>query len=168
MSGSVFLGVSPTWRVSTCILSTRKSGYMTFCPCMIVSTIGSANCKFCSRLAYSTWDSIYLGVCLLEKCPLDSLATWHSSHVGVCPLMVLSTLGSAHVWFCLLGILSISVFVYLDSVRLEVWPHDIMRQVELCPLLILSTLVSANVWICLLGSQSTLVVVCLESVHLGV
>ena len=67
---------------------------MTFCPSGIVSTICCVNSAFCSRLAYSTWDSFYLGVCLLGICPLESLATWHSAQFGV------STNGSVNSGFC--------------------------------------------------------------------
>ena len=48
------LGVSPPGCSPTWILSFWESGQMTFCPRRIVSTIGSANSRFCSRFALST------------------------------------------------------------------------------------------------------------------
>ena len=141
---------------------------MTFCPSGIVSIICSVNSAFCSCLALSTWDYVQLGVCLLGFCPLASLASWHSVHIGLFPLLVLSTLLSAHVWFCLLGSLSNWVFFYLNSFHsgsLATW-HS--AQVGLCPLLVLSTLDSAHVWFILLGILSTWVFVYLESVLLRV
>ena len=151
-----------------------ESGHVPFCPCRVVSISGSLNSRFCSRLAYySTWDSIYLGVCLLGVCPLESLATWHSAHVGVCPLMVLPTLDSAQIWFCLLGIMFMKeyfylrsctlgilftwVFDYYDSVHLGVWPHDSQ-----------STKFSAWDKVFQISSGSPLVLSLFESVQLGV
>ena len=112
---------------------------MTFCPYRIVSTAGSINFGFCSRFVLSTWEyfhkglflfeimsiwhSVPLGVCLLSSCPLGSLATRHSAHVGLSLLMVLSTLDCANFWFCLLGSPSNRVFGYLDSVHLGFWTH---------------------------------------------
>ena len=146
---------------------------MTFCPCRIMSIIGSLNSRFCSRLAYSTLDSIYLGVFLLGVCPLESSATWHSAHVGVCPLMVLSTLDSAQIWFCLLwilfmneyfylrsctlGILFTWVFDYLDSVHLGVYPYDSQ-----------STKFCARDKVLQISSGSPLVLSLFESVQHGV
>ena len=108
-----------------------ESGHVPFCPCRVVSISGSLNSRFCSRLAYySTWDSIYLGVCLLGVCPLESIATWHSAHVGVCPLMVLPTLDSAQIWFCLLGIMFMKEYFYLRSCTLGIlftWVFDYLE-----------------------------------------
>ena len=145
-----FFWVCPTWCLSSWFLSTLESGHMTFSPNRIVSTICSVNSAFCSRLAYSTWDSIYLGVFLLGICPLESLATWHSAHVAVCPLMVLSTLDSAHVWFCLLRSLCNWVFVYLNSIYLGSLATWHSAHLGLCQLLYRWTLDSTYVWFYLL------------------
>ena len=48
---------------------------MTFCPCKVVSTIGSVISGFCSRLVLSTEESVNLGIYLLGFCSLGSLAT---------------------------------------------------------------------------------------------
>ena len=48
---------------------------MTFCLRRIVSTVGSVNSVFCSRVVPSTLESVHLGVCLLGFCPIVSLAT---------------------------------------------------------------------------------------------
>ena len=79
-----------------------------------------------SPLVLSLFESVQLGVYLPGFCTLWSLATWHSFQVGLCPLLVLSTLDCAHFWFCLLGSQSTWVVVYLESVHLGVWPHDIL------------------------------------------
>ena len=171
--GSVFLEVCPTGCLSTWILSILGVWPHDILPSRVVSIISSLNSRFCSRLAYSTWDSIYLGVCLLGVCPLESLATWHSAHVGVCPLMVLPTLDSAQIWFCLLGIMFMKeyfylrsctlgilftcVFDYLDSVHLGVCPHDSQ-----------STKLSAWDTVFQISSGSPLVLSLFESVQLGV
>ena len=99
---------------------------MTFCPHRIVSTLGFGNSGFFSRVLLTSWESVHLGVCLLGICPLESLSTRNSSHVGLCPLLVLSTLDFANCWFSLIGSPSNWMFVYLDSVHLGVWPHDIL------------------------------------------
>ena len=119
---------------------------MIFCPRRTVSTIGSINFGFCSRLVLSTWKyvnkglfllqimstwhSVPLGVCLYSSCPLGSLATTHSAHVGLSLLMVLSTLNCANFWLGLLGSPSNRVFGYLDSVHLGFWPHGILPTKE--------------------------------------
>ena len=90
---------------------------MTFCPRSIVSTIDSVNYGFGKRVVRSTSESIHLGGCLLGICPLGSLVTRHSSHVGLFPSLVLSNLDSAHFCFYLLGSLSSWVFIYLDAVH---------------------------------------------------
>ena len=97
---------------------------MTFSPRRIVSTIGSVNSRFCSRLVLSTFESGHQGVCALRIYPIGSLVTSNSSHIGFRPLRVLSTLDSALVCFCLLGSLSTWVLIYFDSVHLGVWLHD--------------------------------------------
>ena len=99
---------------------------MTFCLRRIVSTVGSVNSGFCSRVVLSTLESVHLGVRLLKISQLGSLSTRHSANVGLCPLLVLSTLDCANCWFRLLGSLSIWVFVYFDSVQLGVWRHEIL------------------------------------------
>ena len=91
-----------------------------------MSTVGSVNSGFCSHVVRSTLKSVHLGVRLPEISQLGSLSTRHSAHVGLCPLLVLSTLDCANCWLRLLGSLSIWVFVYLDSVQLGVWRHDIL------------------------------------------
>ena len=91
-----------------------------------MSTVGSVNSGFCSHVVRSNLKSVHLGVRLLEISQLRSLSTRHSAHVGLCPLLVLSILDCANCWFRLLGSLSIWVFVYLDSVQLGVWRHDIL------------------------------------------
>ena len=48
---------------------------MTFCPHMIVSTIGSINFGFCLRLVLSTGDYVHIGLFQLGSCPLCNLAT---------------------------------------------------------------------------------------------
>ena len=110
-----------------CMLpSTWESGHMKICPPRIVSTFASVNSRFCLRAVVSTWESVQLDVCLLAFCPLGSLAILHSTNVGFCPLWILSTLDSAHVLFCLIGIMSTLLFVYLEALCLQVWPHDIL------------------------------------------
>ena len=115
---------------------------MTFCPCRIVSTIGSMNSGFYLRLVLSTldyvhkglflfeimstWHSVHLGVWLLGFCLFRSLATRHSAHVGLWILLILSTLGSAYLWFFLLGSQSTLVDFFLEIVYLGVLLHDIL------------------------------------------
>ena len=128
---------------------------MTFFPRWCVSTHGSVNSGFCSRLVLSTWDSVHLGVCLLGFCPLGSLATWHyapsrivstidSVNSGFCQRMDLSTWESVHPGGCLLGISSFG--------NLATW-HS--AHVGLCLLLVQSTLDCAHFWFCLPRSPST-------------
>ena len=116
----------PTGCLSTLIQSTWESGHMTFCPLRIVSTKGFVNSGYCLGLLLSTWASVHLGVYLLGFCPLaglfkigplGSLATWHSSHVGLFPLLFLSTLDCAQFWFCLLGSPFNWDFIYFASVH---------------------------------------------------
>ena len=107
---SVHLGVCPHDNQST-----------KFSACDKVFQISSG-----SPLVLSLFESVQLGVYLPGFCTLWSLATWHSFQVGLCPLLVLSTLDCAHFWFCLLGSQSTWVVVYLESVHLGVWPHDIL------------------------------------------
>ena len=78
----VYLALCPLGSLSTWTLSTSQSGHMTFCPCRIVSTIGSVNSCLCSLLDPSTWESLHLGLYLLWFCSLGSRSTWHSAHVG--------------------------------------------------------------------------------------
>ena len=146
---------------------------MTFCPCRIVSIFGSVNSRSCSCLAFSNWDSIYLGVCFFGVCPLESLATWHSDHVCVCPLMVLSTLDSAHIWFCPLGFMFMKEFFYLRSCTLGIlftWVFDYLDSVHLgvCPHDSQSTKFSACDKVFQIASGSPLVLSLFESVQLGV
>ena len=173
MFGSVFLEVCPNGCLSTWILSILRVWPHDILPSRVVSIISSLNSRFCSRLAYSPWDSTCLGVCLFGVGPLKSLATWHSAHVCVCPLMVLSTLDSAHIWFCLLGIIFMKeffylrscifgilltwVFYYLDSVHLGVCPHDSQ-----------STKFSARDKVFQISSGSPVVLSLFQSVQLGV
>ena len=81
---------------------------MTSSPRRIVSTIGSVNSGFCSRLVLSTWDSIHLGVCLLEICLLGSLG-----YMTFCPGRIVSTIGSVNSRFCLHVVLSTLESVHL-------------------------------------------------------
>ena len=124
--------IMSTWHfvhLGGCLLQiglSWESGHMIICPCRIVSNIDSFNYGFCPRVVMSTWESVYMGGCLLWICQLGSLATWHSSHAGLFPLLILSTLDCAHFWLCLLGSQSTWVVVYLESVHLEIWPHDIL------------------------------------------
>ena len=104
---SVYLGVSPRGWLSTWNQFIWKSGHMTFCPCRIVSTIGSVNSGFCSLLVLSTFGSGHLGVCLLGFCTLGNLCTCYFVNWGLCQELVVFTLDSAPSWFCLLVTLSI-------------------------------------------------------------
>ena len=90
----------------------------------IVSTAGSVQTGFYSLLDRSTWETVQLGVCLLWFCPLGSLTSWHSAHVGLCPLLFLSTLDCAHFLFRLLGSRPTWDFIFFDSVHSKVCPHD--------------------------------------------
>ena len=133
------------------VLSTLDSAHVLFCLIGIIFTLVivylaalclqvwphdillrwvCVHCWFCQLWILLTCGSVYfkvnLGVRLLEISQLGSLSTRHSAHVGLCPLLVLSTLDCANCWFRLLGSLSIWVFVYLDSVQLGVWRHDIL------------------------------------------
>ena len=103
--GSVYLGVHPSGTLSTLIQSSQKTNYMTNFYLRIVSTAGSVQSGFCSLMLLSTWESLHLGVCLLEICTLRSLAKWHSPHVGLCPVLVVSILDSVHVWVSPFGCL---------------------------------------------------------------
>ena len=133
---------------------------MTFCLRRIVSTVGSVNSGFCSRVVLSTLESVHLAVRLLDISQLGSPSTRHSAHVGLCPLLVLSTLDCADCWFRLLGNLSIWVFVYLDSVQFGVRPLYILpRRIEstycsvhsgFCLRMLLSILDSFHLDVCLL------------------
>ena len=157
---------------------------MTFCPCRIVSTIGSVNSGLCSRLVLSSSKSVQLGVCLLEF-----YLTWESGYMTFCPRRIVSTISSMNSGFYLRLVLSTLDYVHKGlflfeimstwhSVHLGVWlrwfcllaslatRHS--AHVGLCLLLILSTMGSAHVWLCLLWSQSILVVFYFESVNLGV
>ena len=107
---SVHLGVCPHDSQST-----------KFSACDKVFQISSG-----SPLVLSLFESVQLGVYLPGFCTLWSLATWQSFQVGLCPLLVPSTLDGAHFWYCLLGSQSTWVVVYLESVHLGVWPHDIL------------------------------------------
>ena len=48
---------------------------MAFYKRRILSTVGSVNSGFCSRVVLSNWDYFHLGVCLLGSFVLASLAT---------------------------------------------------------------------------------------------
>ena len=123
---SCTLGILFTW-----VFDYLYSVHLGVCPHDSQSTKLSAYDKVFqissgSPLVLYTFESVQLGVYLPGFCTLWSLATWHSFQVGLCPLLVLSTLDCAHFWFCLLGSQSTCVVVYLESVHLGVWPHDIL------------------------------------------
>ena len=93
--GSVYLGFCPTGCLPTWILSTSESGHMTFCPCRIVSTIGSVNSAFRSCLVLTSLESVQLEGCLLEFCLL-----WESGHMTFSPNRIVSTIGSVNSGLC--------------------------------------------------------------------
>ena len=114
------------WVKSIWIPSTWESGHMKFCPPRIVSTFAFVNSGFCQRLVLSSLNSVQLGVCRLEFCPSWESSCMTFAHIGLRLLLDLSTLDLAQMWFSLLGSLSTVVFVYMESVFLGVWPHDIL------------------------------------------
>ena len=91
----LYLWVGPTGCLSTCILSTLESGYMTFSPRRIVPTIGSVNPGFCSRLVLSTWDFVRPG-CLFTW----NLSSWKFGNMTFRPLLCVPTNVPVNSGFC--------------------------------------------------------------------
>ena len=148
---------------------------MTFCPCRIVSIIGSVNSGFCSCLAYSTWDSIYMGVWLLGFCSLGSLPIWQSVHKVIFPRYGLSnlvglTFSSLPFWAFPTWCLSSWILSTLESGHMTVSPSRIVSTIGsvksgLCSLLVLSTWESVHLGGCLHGISSLGSLATWQSVH---
>ena len=182
--GLFYLGFYLPGSLLTWNLSSWKFSNMTFCRRWYVSTNGSVNSWFCSRLVLSSSKSVQLGVCLLEF-----YLSWEPSYMTFCPPRIVSNISSMNSGFYLRLILSTLDYVNKGFFLFEImstW-HSVhlgvcllgfcllgrpatrhSAHVGLCPLLIPSTLGSAHLWFFLLGSQSTLIVVFLKIVYLGV
>ena len=90
----VHFALGPLGSLSTWHLSIWGSGHMTICPSRIVSTIGSVNSSFCSRLVLFSWKSVQLGVCLFQFCPSSG-----SGYMTFCTSRIVSTIDSINTGF---------------------------------------------------------------------
>ena len=135
---------------------------MTFCPCRIVSAIGSVNSAFCSNLVPSFWKSVQLVVCLLEFCPY-----WESGNMTFCPSRIVFTMDTINSGFCSRLALSSWESVQLEGCLLEfclswesghmtVWPRRIVSTIGyvnfgFCSCLGLSSWEFVHLDVCLFG-----------------
>ena len=94
--GIFYLGFYLPGCLVTWNLSSWEFGNMTFCPRWCVSTNGSVNSGFCSRLVllylrlcswrnFSIWDHVQLAFCLHWCLTTWILFTWEYAHMTVSP-----------------------------------------------------------------------------------
>ena len=158
---SVYLGVGPPGCLSTWKVYTLVSGQMTFCPRRIVSTIGSVNSGFCSRLDLSSWESVQvdvylLGFCQLENCAHDILPIEDCVKDWFCQLWIVLTFGSVYLVVSPRGWLSTWNHFTWESGHMTFCPRRIVSTIDsvnygFCPRVVLSACESVQLGVCLPG-----------------
>ena len=191
--GLFYLGFYLPWCLVTWNLSSWEFGNMTFCPRWCVSTNGSVNSGFSSRLVLLTWDyvhegiflleimyswhSVYIGVWLLGFCSLGSMPIWQSVHKVLYPRYGLSnvvglTCSSLLLWICLNWCLSSWIWSTLESGHMIFSLSRIVSTIcyvnyGFCSRLALSTWDAVQLGVCLLGFCPLASLATWHSAHIG-